>query len=54
MLQQAGAQDGTVDLEWLVEGLEHARTNGQARLLDYLQGIADDVVFEMESASRRS
>ena len=54
MLREASTHDGIVDLEWLVEGLEHARANEQTRLLDYLQGIADDVVFEMESTSRRA
>lgn len=42
-----------VDLAWLVEGLEQSRAQGQTRLVDYLETIADDVVFEMESAARR-
>lgn len=43
-----------MDLAWLVEALEHARTQEQAKLVDYLETIADDVVFEMEATSRNS
>ena len=46
-------RDGTVDVAWLMRALEHARSQGQGRVLDYLEAIADDVVFEMESAARR-
>ena len=42
-----------VDLAWLVEALEQSHAQGQTRLVDYLETIADDVVFEMESAARR-
>jgi hypothetical protein len=45
--------DETVALAWLVSALEQARSQGQARLVDYLETIADDVVFEMEMAARR-
>lgn len=41
-----------VDLSWLVNALDHARSQDQAKLVDYLQTIADDVVFEMEAACR--
>jgi hypothetical protein len=41
-----------VDLAWLVDALEHARSHGQTRLVDYLESIADDAVFEMEMAAR--
>jgi hypothetical protein len=37
----------------LVEALEYARTNGQARVVDHLEAVLDDVVFEMEIAARR-
>lgn len=46
------ADRGVVDLAWLVEALEHARAQEQTKLINYLETIADDVVFEMESASR--
>jgi hypothetical protein len=37
----------------LVRALEHARTREQTKLVDYLEIIADDVVFEMEIVARR-
>ncbi len=45
--------DGTAGLTWLVEALEYARSNGQTRVVDYLEAVLDDVVFEMESVARR-
>ena len=45
--------DGTVFLTWLVRALEYARTREQTKLVDYLEIIADDVVFEMEFAARK-
>ena len=35
-------------LEWLVEALQHARSKGQTKLAGYLEGVADEVVFEAE------
>jgi len=40
-------------MAWLVSALEQARTRGQVKLVDYLEIIADDVVFDMEMAARR-
>ncbi len=40
-------------LTWLVRALEYARTREQTKLVDYLEIIADDVVFEMEFAARK-
>ena len=48
-----GADTEIATLGWLVEALEHARTNGQTRVVDYLEAVADDAVFEMESVARR-
>ena len=45
--------DGTSALTWLIGALEYARTNGQERVIGYLEAILDDVVFEMESVARR-
>jgi hypothetical protein len=45
--------DGTAALTWLIEALEYARSNGQTRVVDYLEAVLDDVVFEMESVARR-
>ena len=44
----------TRTLAWLVSALEQARREGQAKAVGYLEAVADDVVFEMESAARRS
>ncbi len=49
----AGTHGGTVDVAWLMRALEHARSQGQERVVDYLEAVVDDVIFEMESAARR-
>ncbi len=46
--------DHTAALAWLVSALEQARIGSQVKLVDYLETIADDVVFEMEMAARRT
>ena len=51
---QIGVDTETVTLAWLVSSLEQARTQGQSRAVGYLEAVADDLVFEMESAARRS
>jgi hypothetical protein len=43
----------TATLAWLVSALEYARRQEQTKVLYYLETIADDVVFEMESAAKR-
>ena len=49
-----GTDNGTVvDLSWLMGALEHARAQGQTKTVGYLEAIADDVVFEMESSASR-
>jgi hypothetical protein len=37
----------------LGEALEYARSNGQTKVIGYLEAVLDDVVFEMEIAARR-
>lgn len=49
----ASTHGGTVDVAWLMRALEHARSQGQEKVVDYLEAIVDDVVFEMECAARR-
>ena len=45
----------TATLAWLVGALEHARTTqGQSKAVGYLEAVANDVLFEMEMAVRRS
>ena len=48
-----GADTEQATLAWLVEALEYARSRGQTKLVGYLEEVADDVVFEVEAASRR-
>jgi hypothetical protein len=45
--------DDTATLVWLVSELGQARSQGQTRIVDYLQLVADAVVFELESVARR-
>jgi hypothetical protein len=53
LISEPDTHGGAVDLRWLAEALEHARTDGQTRVVDYLEAVLDDVVFEMESVARR-
>ncbi len=48
----ATTYNDTTTLAWLARALEHARAHGQTKVLDYLETIADDVVFEVEAAAR--
>ena len=48
-----GVDTDTATLAWLVSALEQVRSQGQAKALAYLNDVADDVVFEMESDTRR-
>ena len=51
---RGGVDNETAVLAWLVSALEQARRQGQTKLVDCLETIADDVVFEMEMAARRA
>jgi hypothetical protein len=51
---QTDLDDDTAILAWLVGALEQARSQGQTRIVDHLETIADDVVFEMEMIARRA
>jgi hypothetical protein len=44
----------TATLAWLVGALEHARSRGQTKVVGYLEEVADEVVFEVEMAARRT
>ena len=48
------ADSETATLAWLVEALDHVRSKGQTKVVGYLEEVADDVVFEMEIAARRT
>ena len=38
---------------WLIEALEYARKQDQAKLVGHLEEVLDDAVFTMEMAARR-
>ena len=49
-----GTANGTVvELSWLMGALEHARAQDQTKVMGYLEAIAEDVIFEMESSANR-
>ena len=54
METQTDLDDDSAPLAWLVGALEQARSQGQTRIVDHLETIADDVVFEMEVIARRA
>ena len=51
---KANMDNDTATLGWLVEALEQARSQGQTEIVDHLETIAADMVFEMERAARRA
>ena len=51
---KSGVDDDTAALAWVVSALAQARTQGQTKLVDCLETIADDMVFETEMAARRA
>ena len=53
MDSKLGAGTEKATMVWLMRALEHARSQGQEKVVDYLEAIVDDVIFEMESAARR-
>jgi hypothetical protein len=48
-----GVDTDTATLAWLASALELARSQGQSKAVASLEDVADDVVFELESAARR-
>jgi hypothetical protein len=49
-----GVDIETVTLAWLVSALDYARSNGQMKVVGYLEEVADDVVLEVEMVARRT
>jgi hypothetical protein len=49
-----GGDTETATLAWLVSALEHSRTRGHTKLVDYFEAVVEDVVFEMEMVARRA
>lgn len=54
MEAKASVEGDAVALAWLVSALDYTRSRGQSKMVDYLETIADDVVFETEMATRRA
>lgn len=52
MISEPDTHGGAVDLGWLVESLEYARSNGRTRVVGYLEAVLDDAVFEEEITAR--
>ncbi len=52
-LATGAANETAVDLSWLMSALEHARAQDQTKVMGYLEAIADDVIFEMESSANK-
>ncbi len=52
-LATGAANETAVDLSWLMSALEHARAQDQTKVMHYLEAIADDVIFEMESSANK-
>jgi hypothetical protein len=48
------ADTKSATLEWLVTALDYTRSNGQTKVVGYLEEVADDVVFEVEMVARRT
>ena len=51
---KANMDNDTATLGWLVEALEHSRSQGHTEIVEHLETIAADMVFEMEIAARRA
>lgn len=54
METKAGVEGDAVDLVWLVGALEYAGERVQSKIVDCLEIIAGDMVFEAEMAARRA
>ena len=48
-----GLNTDTASLAWVISALGQVRTQDESKAIRYLGDVADDVVFEMESAARR-
>lgn len=52
-LATGAANETVVNLSWLMSALEHTRAQDQTKVMGYLEAIADDVIFEMESSANK-
>jgi hypothetical protein len=46
--------DDDICLAWLAEALRRARAGGQARVVDYLEAVSEEVLFETRMSPRPS
>ena len=44
--------DNEVCLDWLVEALQRARLEGQAKAVGYLEEVFEEVMFEMKAVAQ--
>jgi hypothetical protein len=51
---ETGVDDHCAPLVWLVSALEQAYTQGQGKLVDFLEAIGYEMVFEVEMVARRA
>jgi len=49
-----GEDTEAATLKWLASALEHTRSRGQTKVVGYLEEVADEVVFAVEMAARRT
>ena len=44
--------DNEVCLEWLAHALQQLRSEGQTKVVSYLEAVSEEVVFEMKALPR--
>jgi hypothetical protein len=47
-----GSTDNEVCLEWLAHALQRLRSEGQTKVVSYLEAVSEEVVFEMKARPR--
>ena len=47
-----GSTDNEVCLEWLAHALQQLRSEGQTKVVSYLEVVSEEVVFEMKARPR--
>jgi hypothetical protein len=47
-----GSTDNEVCLEWLAHALQQLRSEGQTKVVSYLEVVSEEVVFEMMALPR--
>jgi hypothetical protein len=51
-LTEALSTDNEVCLEWLDHALQQLRSDGQAKVVSYLEAVSEEVLFEMKALPR--